>query len=269
MSDKPVITLTTDFGYKDSFVGVMKGVILQTNPEATIVDISHGIRSHDIREAAYTIGMSFAYFPANTIHVVVVDPGVGSERRPVILRTDHHTFIGPDNGVFSYIYSLKHETLHVTHITAAHYFISAKGSTFHARDIFAPAAAYLSRGINIRNFGEEISDYYKIPLPFPQKTADNRIRGDVILIDRFGNAITNIKSSHIRALCRSTPECPVQILIKDMRVTVLDYYAQAADEGLYAVVNSSGYLELFVYRGNAASGHAISIGDEVVISVPV
>lgn len=269
MPAKPVITLTTDFGDKDSFVGVIKGVILQTNPDATIVDISHGIRSHDIREAAFTIGMSYAYFPTKTIHMVVVDPGVGSERRPIIARTDHYAFVGPDNGVFSFIYSLKHESLQVIHITAEHYFISAKGSTFHARDIFAPAAAYLSRGINIRNFGEEIDDYYKIPLPFPQKTADNRIRGEVILIDRFGNAITNIKGSHIHALCRSTPDCPLQIMIKDMRVTILEYYSQAADKGLYAVVNSSGYLELFVFRGNAASEHAISTGDEVEISVPL
>jgi S-adenosylmethionine hydrolase len=269
MPVKPVITLTTDFGDKDSFVGILKGVILQTNPDATIIDISHGIRSHDIREAALTFGMSFAYFPKNTIHVVVVDPGVGSERRPIIVRADQYYFVGPDNGVFSYIYSRKHESLQVIHITSEHYFISAKGSTFHARDIFAPTAAYLSRGINILNFGEEIEDYIKIPLPFPQKTADNSIRGEVILIDRFGNAITNIRDSHIKALCRNTPDCNVQILMKDTRVTTLDYYAQATDKGLYAVVNSSGYLELFVFRGHAASEHTISIGDEVEISVTV
>ncbi|MDA8431460.1 MAG: SAM-dependent chlorinase/fluorinase, partial [Nitrospiraceae bacterium] len=116
MPGRPLITLTTDFGYDDPFVGVMKGVILKINPEVEIVDITHGIRPHDIQEAAFTIGMNYRYFPADTIHVVVVDPGVGSARRPLLVFSENHYFIGPDNGVFSYIYRVKHETLDVVHI---------------------------------------------------------------------------------------------------------------------------------------------------------
>src|SRR5512135_1704123 len=197
MADKPLITLTTDFGYDDPFVGVMKGVILNINPEAKIVDLNHGIRPQDTMEAAFTIGMNFHYFPAETLHVVVVDPGVGSRRRPVLMLSDHHYFLGPDNGVFSYIYRMKHETLEVLHITADHYFLQKKSSTFQGRDVFAPVAAWFSRGVAMEKFGDRITDYQTIDLPFPEVTAEGIIRGKIIHIDRFGNAISNITKKDI------------------------------------------------------------------------
>jgi S-adenosylmethionine hydrolase len=261
MSNDQIVTLTTDFGYDDPFVGVIKGVILKINPQAKIIDLTHGIRPHDIREAAFTIGMSYESFPNNTIHTVVVDPGVGSKRRPIIVMTDYHYFIGPDNGVFSMVYNLRHEMLQVVHITAEHYFLSLSGSTFHGRDIFAPTAAYLSRGINIANFGEPVTDYHKIPLPLPYLENEKTLRGEVILIDRFGNAITNIRASDIRKIYSSKPDSIIKILLKRKEVLLKKYYSQVNDKEIYSLINSSGYLEFFIYRGNVSSEHNISVGD--------
>ncbi|MEW6108311.1 MAG: SAM-dependent chlorinase/fluorinase [Nitrospirota bacterium] len=261
----PLITLTTDFGYDDPFVGMMKGVILKINPLANIVDLTHGIRQYDIREAAYTIGMSYDFFPKKTIHIVVVDPGVGSGRRPVIVMTDHHYFIGPDNGVFSHIYSQSHETLSVFHITSEHYFLSSGGGTFHGRDIFAPVAAWISRGVNIPNFGEHITDYHKIPLPFPQ-VSDNALKGEVILIDKFGNSITNIKAADIEKLYGAGSISILKILLKGKEIPLKKFYSQAEDRGVYSLINSTGYLEFFIYRGNASSEYNISVGDKVELS---
>jgi S-adenosylmethionine hydrolase len=258
-----LITLTTDFGHQDPFVGIIKGIIFKTNPHVRIIDLTHGIRSHDIREAAFTIGLNFEYYPRNTIHMVVVDPGVGSARRPIIVSADSHYFVGPDNGVFSYIYEMPHETLGVFHITAEHYFISSEGATFHARDIFAPTAAYLSRGVHIQNFGDPIEDYFRIQIPFPQRTQDNKLQGEVILIDKFGNAITNIRAADIQNFSSARTDSVVAVACNDRRVPLMQYYAQVKDKGLYSVINSSGCLELFVYRGDASSDHTISVGDSV------
>jgi len=202
MEPSPIITLTTDFGYRDPFVGIMKGVILNINPLANIIDITHGISPQNIMEAAFTIEMSFASFPSKTIHVVVVDPGVGSVRRPILVITDHYYFIGPDNGIFSQIYNLS-ESLNVIHLTAEHYFMAQISSTFHGRDMFAPAAAWLSKGINVSNFGDPIDDYVNMPISVPVMPTKNIIEGEVIYIDLFGNVITNIKTQKIDELLGS------------------------------------------------------------------
>lgn len=268
LNTPPIITLTTDFGYKDPFVGIMKGVVLKINPLAKIVDITHDISPHNIREAALTIGMSFSYFPPKTIHVVVVDPAVGSGRRPILVVTDHHYFIGPDNGVFSMVYNSGSETMEVINITAGHYFIQSKGSTFHGRDIFAPTAAWLTKGVSITNFGDHIDDYVSLPIPTPALPTRNTLEGEVIYTDRFGNAITNIKSEDISKLERSTIGGKLKVVLKGKQVPLVDYYSQAEDKGLYSLINSFGYIELFIYRGNASSTFNINIGDrvEVVLS---
>jgi S-adenosylmethionine hydrolase len=162
---------------------------------------------------------------------------------------------------------MRHEAFEVVNITAEHYFLSTKGSTFHARDIFAPVAAYLARGVNIHNFGDPIEDYQKIPLPFPQITGDNVLQGEVIMIDKFGNAITNIRVADIRKIYSAGKEGVLNIMLKDVGVNLKKYYAQVRDKGLYALLNSSGYLEFFVYRGSASDQNDISIGDIVEISV--
>jgi S-adenosylmethionine hydrolase len=263
MQSSPIITLTTDFGYKDPFVGIMKGVILNINPLAKIVDTTHGISPQNILEAAFAIETSFKFFPYKTIHVVIVDPGVGSVRRPILVITDHHYFIGPDNGVFSRIYNLQHETLSIVHITAEHYFLTRRSATFHGRDIFAPVAAWLSRGINVSNFGDPITDYVNIPIPVPMVSNENTIEGEVIYIDRFGNVITNIHNQKIDELFGSNPEERLKVIAKGKEAPLKNHYSEAGDDGLYSLINSFGYLELFVRMGNASSDFGISVGEKV------
>jgi S-adenosylmethionine hydrolase len=170
-----IITLTTDFGLNDHFVGTMKGVILGINPDAEIVDICNSVQSFDILEGALTIAQSYRYFPVDTINMVIVDPGVGSARRPILVTTEKHRFIAPDNGVLSLVYD-REERISVRHITSEHYFLQPTSKTFHGRDIFAPIAAWLSKGLDAAKFGDEITDYARFTMPRPKKSATRRSR---------------------------------------------------------------------------------------------
>lgn len=266
MQGSPVITLTTDFGYNDPFVGIMKGVIRGINSSIEVIDITHGIPPQDIREAAYVIGASYAYFPRNSIHVVVVDPGVGSERRPIIVMTDDHYFIGPDNGVFTLVYRRPHEQLQVIAVTAEHYFLAHRGATFHGRDVFAPVAAWFSKGISADRLGDIVEDYRSIDLPTPRRSGDGSLVGEVIHIDRFGNVITNVAAEDLRVLRGEKGSTPVSISIKDRVVPLRQFYAQGSAGELCALINSSDLLELFVYRGSAAA-LGLTIGDAVTVSL--
>src|SRR4030042_3008441 len=263
MEHGTIITLTTDFGYKDPFIGIMKGVILNINPVVQIVDITHGISPQNVIEAALSIEMSFAAFPHKTIHVIVVDPGVGSSRRPILVVTDYHYLVGPDNGVFSRIYSLKHESLTVIHITAEHYFLPNRSTTFHGRDVFAPVAAWLSKGINVINFGDPVTDYVNIRIPVPVMTKEDLMEGEVIYIDSFGNVITNIQTQKLDELFKSNPNGKLKVVVKDKEAPTKNYYSQAEDKGLYSLMNSFGYLELFMRNGNASSNFGIAVGEKV------
>lgn len=267
MPANPIITLTTDFGYKDPFVGIMKGVILSINPLVNIVDITHGISPQNILEAAITIEMSFKSFPHKTIHVVVVDPGVGSARRPILVITDHYYFIGPDNGVFSFIYRLKNEVLSVIHITSEHYFMPNISTTFHGRDIFAPLAAWLSRGIEYSKFGIPINDYKSINVPDPIVSDKNTIEGEVIYIDYFGNITTNIKTELINEIFREKTVQKPKVFFRGREVPFKSHYEEAEDEGLYSLINSFGYLELFVKRGSASSKFGILVGEKIKFEI--
>lgn len=262
----PIITLTTDFGYQDPFVGIMKGIILDINPFAAIVDITHGISPQNILQAAITIEMCYRYFPPETIHVVVVDPGVGSARRPIIVTNDYCNFIGPDNGVFSLVYNSS-ERYHVLHVTAEHYFLPERSSTFHGRDIFAPVAAWFSRGISLEKFGEPIGDFTTISTPVPHVVKKNVLEGSVIYIDRFGNAITNIKTQAIEELRGSHPKGTLKVVVKGKEAPLKQHYSEAEDAGLYALINSFGYLELFVYKGSASSHFGMAVGGKVSVVI--
>ena len=176
MAHIPIITLTTDFGLNDHFVGAMKGVILEIAPEAQIVDISHAVQAFDILDGALTISQAYSYFPSGTVHMVVVDPGVGTARRPLILTGDRHLFVAPDNGVLSLIYD-RQERLSVRHVTAEHYFLPQRSNTFHGRDIFSPVAAYLAKGLAPDRFGEEIADYVRFAAPRPKPVDERTLRG--------------------------------------------------------------------------------------------
>jgi len=259
----PIITLTTDYGGRDAFAASVKGVILKINPQAQIIDISNEISPQDIWEAAYTLKSAYSHFPKGTVHLAVVDPGVGSGRRPIIAVTESFYFVGPDNGLFSLIY-LEAERLRVHHITSTHYFLPNPGPTFHGRDIFAPVAGWLARGIPSGNFGEEITDYTKLNIPAP-KISGNSIEGNIVHIDRFGNLITNITRKDIQPLMSEDSElstATIAVAGKEIK-GLKKYYAEAAPGEPGAIVNSSGALEVFLYRQNARATLAIKRGEVV------
>jgi S-adenosylmethionine hydrolase len=258
MASGRIITLTTDFGYKDPFVGEMKGIVLTINPDVSIVDVTHDIDPQDVEQGAFIIGTSCRYFPIGTVHVAVVDPGVGSERRAIIVEADGSYYVGPDNGIFSYIISSS-KSLKAVHITEEKYMLSKDSPTFQGRDLFAPVAAWLSKGLSIESFGPAIADIkrFEIPSPIIEKA---KITGSVIYIDRFGNAITNIRKDDISSFGEH-----LKVEVKGEDVRFLKYYAQADVGALACLVNSSGHLEIFVNRGSAAREFDISKGEKVIV----
>lgn len=240
---KRIITLTTDFGMHDHYVGSMKGVILGINNEAKIVDITHELPKYDIFKAAITVQNCYKYFPKETIHVVVVDPGVGSSRKPIALQTEHGIFIGPDNGVFSFILEQDEES-NVLEITNSEYMLNIVSNTFHGRDIFAPVAAHLSLGIDTSKMGKRVNSPVLLDINKP-RVNDNEIIGEVIYTDSFGNLITNI---HIYMI-----ESFKEILIGEHVIdTVAKSYQDVEKGKLLAIIGSSGFLEISVNQGNAA-----------------
>ncbi len=268
MPEKPIITLTTDFGLKDPFVGMMKGVILGINPNVELVDITHNIQQHNISEASQTLQMSYNYFPSSTIHIAVVDPGVGSSRRPILFLADNHYFIGPDNGIFSSIINEANpDYLSVVHITADHYFRSTTGSTFHGRDIFAPVGAWLSKGVDMSKFGEPIDDYTKISIPEAALSDNNSLTGEIVSIDNFGNAISNITRDNLNSLDTAESGDRFRVIYNKAPLTFVSFYAESKGPVLSAIINSSDRLELFVDKQNAADNYNIKIGDKVEVSL--
>lgn len=264
LSRQPIVTLTTDFGLNDHFVGTMKGVILDIVPDAQIVDICHSVQAYDILDGALTIAQAYNYFPAGTVHVVVVDPGVGTARRPIVASTERHHFVAPDNGVLSLMYA-REERLHVRHITSEHYFLQPISNTFHARDIFAPAAAYLAKRVDSEKFGEEITDYVRFNAPRP-KSAPGGLKGVVLKVDRFGNLITNITAQDAPALFE-TPAPPVLKLVVGKREvgSLRTAYAEGAPGEVFAIVGSMGYLEVAANRASAAQTIGVGKGAEVAL----
>ncbi|MDD9975858.1 MAG: SAM-dependent chlorinase/fluorinase, partial [Candidatus Poribacteria bacterium] len=204
MSDpSSIITLTTDFGIRDTYVGIMKGVILGINPNVQVVDLTHAIPPQDIYEAAFSIYAAHSYFPRGTIHVIVVDPGVGSDRRAIVCQTDNAFFVCPDNGVLSYLLqSTENEArppVNAVEIQNKAYYLPEVSNTFHGRDIFAPIAAHLSLGIPLEDLGPPVQTLVQLPIQAPELSG-NTLTGQIVKIDRFGNAITNISESAIAGL---------------------------------------------------------------------
>lgn len=238
-----IVTLTTDFGIKDYFVGVIKGVILSINPNATIVDINHQINPYDIFGAALNIKNSYKFFPQGTVNLVVVDPGVGNKRNPILVNTDNHFFVGPDNGVFSFIYkdSISYK---IYKLENEKYFLDPVSSTFHGRDVFAPVAAYLSLGESSERFGKEILDPQSLDVPEPE-FVKNKINGEVIYVDQFGNLLTNIES-------RSVDKNDKILIDNKVLKGVSDSYSDVEIGKLVAVYGSSGYLEIATCKDNAS-----------------
>ncbi|HET6863267.1 MAG TPA: SAM-dependent chlorinase/fluorinase [Pyrinomonadaceae bacterium] len=256
-STLPVISLLTDFGINDYFVGAMKGVIISIT-DALLVDITHEIPAHDIEAAAFTILAAYQSFPPNAIHLAVVDPGVGSDRRPIVVGTPVGTFVGPDNGIFSYVLE-QAERFEAFHITNRKYFREPISNTFHGRDVFAPVAAHLARGVRPKTLGPRILDPVFLPsLQTRKRKAD--LEGRIIHIDRFGNCVTNFKRADI--------DKPCQLRLKGRRInTFKQFYAeQPGSRGeLFGIWGSAGFLEIAATNMSAAKLLRAKRGDQVKV----
>ena len=257
-----IITLTSDFGTKDTYVGVMKGVILSINPSATIIDLTHEIPAQNVAVGAWQISKAYSYFPAGTIHLVVVDPGVGSDRRAVISQISDHIFVCPDNGLLSII-SKESPIGNSVMIENDSYFLSHISNTFHGRDIFAPVAAYLAAGIAMSEFGPSIERLHKIN--FSHIKFDNsQIEGQIVWIDNFGNAVTNISQQSINQIL---PNLELQISFAHQKIFGLcSAYNQVKTGEAIAIIGSSGHLEISVNQGSAQQLYGLSIGNFVSVN---
>lgn len=264
MARKPIITLTTDFGLNDHFVGTTKGVILGIEPEAEIVDICHSVQAFDVLDGALTISQAYSYFPSGTVHMVIVDPGVGTTRRPLLVTSERYHFVAPDNGVLSLIYE-REQRLSARHVTAEHYFLQPVSNTFHARDVFSPVAAYLAKGVDPAKFGEEVSDFVRFSAPKPKPVNENTLRGLVLKVDRFGNLITNITPQDAPMLFAQ--EAPAFKIVVGKReiAEIKDAYARGAPGEVFGILGSMGYLEIAANRGAAAQILGVGKGSDVSI----
>jgi S-adenosylmethionine hydrolase len=260
----PIITLTTDYGTNDHLVGVLKGVILRILPNATVVDINHHVVPFDLLDGALTIGSAYSYFPPRAVHVVVVDPGVGTQRRPIVVTGEQHFFVAPDNGVLSVVYD-REPVAKVRHITAEHYFLNPVSETFHGRDIFAPVAAWLAKTYQTEVFGDEISDYVRFTLP-RAKPNGAALKGVVLRVDAFGNLITNLRAEDLPPGMAAAGQINLQI--GNARVERLaQTFAEGKPGELVAVMGSSGFLEVAVNRGHAARTLGAQRGSEVTLEL--
>lgn len=259
----PVITLTTDFGLKDHFAGTMKGVILGIAPDARLVDLSHEVSSYEIAGGAFVIAQAYRYFPPGTVHVVVVDPGVGSSRRPLVMEAAGQYFVGPDNGVFGMVFSREPKRV-VRAITAAKYFLKPVSQTFHGRDVFAPVAAHLARGVPAAKFGKRVEDYLRPMEEAPRRSARRGWTGQVIQVDRFGNLITNFSKAEFPQIEDGKFEMAIGMTV--VRQVAPSYAACAAGE-VFLIAGSSGYFEVSVNQASAAKVLGCGVGAPVELTV--
>jgi S-adenosylmethionine hydrolase len=277
---RPIITLLTDFGEADAYVGIMKGVMLGILPEVQFVDISHQVTPQDVQQAALILSTAYSYFPAHTVHLVVVDPGVGGQRHPIVLDTPHGRFVAPDNGVLTYVRLLEPSSKPFV-LDKPRFWRTSPSHTFHGRDIFSPVAAHLASGVSPREMGSPLEQINMLPLR-PLEVTPTAIRGEVIRVDRFGNAMTNIMrlswvSEHELELqpLSVVPglEAPLRIDARQTRITcswhtldrIYRTYSEVAIGQALALVGSNGELEIAVNRGSASDALALKVGDPVTL----
>jgi S-adenosylmethionine hydrolase len=258
-----IITLTTDYGTNDHLVGTMKGAMLRINPELTIVDITHNVTPFDLLDGALAIGSAYSYFPPKTVHVVVVDHGVGTERRPLLVSAQNQYFIAPDNGVLSFIFE-REENVVVRHANVEHYFLHPVSKTFHGRDVFGPVAAWLTKSWQTPSMGEEITDYKKFALPKP-KAADGVLKGVVLRVDSFGNLVTNFRSEDLPEGVLASGAVKFQLGTHAV-TKLVDTFAKGNAGESVASVGSSGYLEVGVNKGSAARTLGLGRGTPVILA---
>jgi S-adenosylmethionine hydrolase len=256
-----IITLLTDFGTTDYFVGAMKGAILSVNKKAKILDITHEVPPQDVRSAAFTVLNYYRTFPPNTVHLCVVDPGVGSNRRAILVKTKDYFFVSPDNGILSFVFA-EEKSFQVFELTNQKYFRSPISQTFHGRDIFAPVAAYLSAGITPIEIGREVTDFVRFEMSNPQRINDKETIGEIIHIDRFGNLITNLKAENLPAR--------FVLQINDKRIEKHQkYYAEAERSGtVFSIVGSAGFLEIAAFQDSAKKILGVKTGTRISLITP-
>ncbi len=260
------IVLLTDFGFRDSYVGVMKGVIRGISRTVDIIDLSHNIVPQDVAEAAFVLASSYRYFPPGAVFVCVVDPGVGSERAILYMSAGGQAFLAPDNGLLSVI-AEEAGRKDLRKVTAEQYWLKDASSTFHGRDIFAPIAARLAEGLDPSLLGPEVPYLARLELPSPIRAADGSLRGEIIYIDQFGNLITNIREGMVRRTFGSGSD-ELEARVKRRSVRGLSAAYSDRQEGeLVALIGSSGYLEVAVNKGSAAVALGCEKGDSVALSV--
>jgi hypothetical protein len=259
-----IITLLSDFGLRDAYIAEMKAVILSINPDACIVDISHEIEKFNIRMGAFVLASATPYFPKDTVHVAVVDPGVGTKRRPMIIQTQRSFYVGPDNGLL-FLAARKEEVSHVYHIENPEYMLPRISTTFHGRDIFAPAAAYLAIGCSPSQFGPEIQDYIVPQFAEPYKKKGELI-GEVLYIDDFGNIVTNISSKDLEELETSIGDLlHLRIGRKKFDMRFCSAYGEAPAGTALSIVGSHDFLEISINQGNASKTLNLKIRDSFSI----
>ena len=265
----PVISLMTDFGIKDGTVGVMKGVIWGICPTAQISDVSHMIQAQNIREAAYHFARSIPYFPKGSVHVVVVDPGVGTQRRPMAARIGDWFYVGPDNGTVTGLLERAESqgwSREFVELDRKEYWLGTVSHTFHGRDIFSPAAAHLANGVPLRDLGTPFNDPVRLSLPQPVRT-EHGWCGEVVHIDHFGNIASNIRAEHLGEALAHKETIIVRIKDTEIKGMVNTFGERPAGE-LVALVGSTGNLGISIVNGNAAAGLGVKAGDIIEARIP-
>jgi S-adenosylmethionine hydrolase len=262
-----VVTLLTDFGGADYFVGAMKGAILSVDPRATLVDLTHDIQAFDVEAAAFTLLNAGEAFPVGTVHVAVVDPGVGSERRALAAGCAGHFFVGPDNGLFSYVFERGRDGARVFHLTNRKFFRQSVSSTFHGRDVFAPVAGALSTGVALDELGEEVTDWVRLAPLAPARADDGSLEARVIHIDRYGNCVTNVTRRELtdEQIARGFRVEAGTGVVSDFR----GFFADTGEEtgAPFAFWGSAGFLELAAFRDSAARLLNLTRGQAILVRV--
>src|SRR5712692_1270414 len=260
-----LITLLTDFGDRDSFVASMKGVILTINPHATLIDLSHHVPPHSVEDAAYLLKSCYRYFPEGTVHVAVVDPGVGSARRPLIAKSEHCFFVAPDNGLLTPILA-EDSTMEVREIENTDYLLTSPGRTFDGRDLFAPAAAWLTRQQPFASFGRLVADCKTFTIGQP-RWEETVLVGEIVYVDRFGNLISNLTPQHLEEVCVAAKRSQPFIRIGERIIEgLVASYSEGMVKQPSALINSDGRLEIFVKEASAADLLQTGRGERIEVS---
>jgi S-adenosylmethionine hydrolase len=261
----PIITMLSDFGLRDPYVAEMKAVVHSICPEVTIIDLSHEIKKFDVRMGAFILASAAPYFPSGTIHVAVVDPGVGTKRRPIIIENPHALYVGPDNGILM-LAAQKDGVCRVHNITNRRYMLPEISRTFHGRDVFSCAAAYLARGISPSEFGPEIHNYV-FPTFARPVLEGGKLLGEIIYTDDFGNLITNVSTEDLKKVnLNKGASFPIKVGDKTLTLRLCSAYGEVSKQEPLAIVGNSGFLEVAINQGNASETFQIKTGDPVSIS---